>query len=100
MHAIEHPKMRNEVYNLGADALNCTKRQIAELVAKETGASIVEDDSWQDPDKRHYQVSYAKLQKTGFRSTLSIADGVREITRAFPSLRFDQPYSNAIAHVS
>jgi nucleoside-diphosphate-sugar epimerase len=99
IHAIEHPKMRNEVYNLGADALNCTKRQIAELVAKETGATIVEDDSWKDPDQRHYQVSYAKLQKTGFRSTLSVADGIREIIRAFPSLKFPSSYSNAIEHL-
>lgn len=99
MYAIEHPKMRNEVYNLGADALNYSKRQIAELVAGETNAKIVEDDSWEDPDKRHYQVSYKKLQGTGFRPTLSIADGVREIVRVFPSLKFPTSYSNAIEHL-
>jgi nucleoside-diphosphate-sugar epimerase len=100
IHAIEHPKqMKNQVYNLGADSLNFSKRQIAEVVAKETGAKIVEDDSWEDPDKRHYEVSYAKLHATGFKPTLSIADGVREIIRAFPSLRLDQPYSNAIENL-
>jgi nucleoside-diphosphate-sugar epimerase len=99
IHAIEHPKeMKNEVYNLGADSLNFTKRQIAEIVSKETGAKIVEDDSWQDPDKRHYQVSYKKLQSTGYKPTLSIEDGVKEIVRVFPSLRLPAPYSNAVEH--
>lgn len=99
IHAIEHPKkMAGEVYNLGADSLNYTKRQIADLVSAETGANIIEDDSWEDPDKRHYQVAYKKLQSTGFRPTLSIQDGIREIVRAFPALRFPALYSNAIEH--
>ncbi len=94
--AIENQKkMQNEVYNLGADELNYTKRQMAEFIAKETGATIEDSDKWSDPDKRHYEVSYAKLQKLGYKHTLSIQDGIKEIIKIVPILRFDQPYSNA-----
>jgi nucleoside-diphosphate-sugar epimerase len=98
IHALEHLKMKGEVYNLGADELNYSKLQIAELVAKATSATIVEDSTWEDPDKRHYQVSYKKLRGTGFKTTLSIADGINEIVKAFPTLTFPSAYSNAIKH--
>lgn len=99
--AIEHfAKMKNEVYNLGADELNYTKRQMAEFIAKETGATIEDSDKWSDPDKRHYEVSYKKLQKLGYKHTLSIQDGIRQIIKAVPALTFEQKYSNAIEIIS
>ena len=99
--AIEHQKqMAGEVYNLGADDLNYTKRQMSEFIAKETGATIENSDKWADPDKRHYEVSYAKLKKLGYKHTLSIQDGIREIIKVLPALSFEQKYSNALEVIS
>lgn len=99
IHTIETPKMKNQVYNLGADSLNFTKRKIAEIIAKETGATIEESNSWEDPDKRTYDVSYKKLASTGFKPTITMQDGIREIIRILPILNFRQLYTNAIEHI-
>lgn len=96
IHAIEHPKMKNEVYNLGADELNFTKKQMADLIAKETGAKVVESNDWEDPDKRTYNVSYKKLAKTGFKPTITMQDGIREIIRVLSVINPGEKYSNAI----
>ncbi|KKU21837.1 MAG: hypothetical protein UX31_C0011G0029 [Candidatus Nomurabacteria bacterium GW2011_GWA1_46_11] len=96
IHAVETPKMKNQVYNLGADSLNYTKKQIAETIAKETGAKIEESNAWEDPDKRTYDVSYKKLASTGFRPTITMREGILEIIRVLPVTHFPQPYSDAI----
>lgn len=97
IHTIEHPKkMKNQVYNLGADSLNYTKRQIAEIISKETGAKIKESSGWEDPDKRTYDVSYKKLSSTGFKPTIDMLEGVREIIRILPALNSPDKYSNAV----
>lgn len=87
-------KMKNEVYNLGADELNYTKRQIADEVAKETGAIVQESTGWEDPDKRHYEVSYKKLASVGYKPTLTMRDGIKELVHAIPATRIYNPYSN------
>lgn len=87
-------KMKNEIYNLGADELNYTKRQIADEVAKETGAIVQEATGWEDPDKRHYEVSYKKLAGLGYKPTLTVRDGIKELVKAIPATRIYNPYSN------
>lgn len=97
IHTIEHSKkMKNQVYNLGADSLNYTKRQIAEIIAKETKAKIKESGDWKDPDKRTYNVSFKKLASTGFKSTISMQEGIQEIIRVLPILNSLDKYSNAV----
>jgi nucleoside-diphosphate-sugar epimerase len=93
--AIEnYDKMKNQIYNLGADALNYTKRQIADTVAKETGATVQESDDWKDPDQRHYQVSYKKLHDLGYQHAISLEDGIKELLRVLPVTTLYNPYSN------
>lgn len=93
--AVEHKDaMKNQIYNLGADPLNYTKRQIADLVATHTGATVEESNAWQDPDQRHYQVSYKKLHDVGYRHTISMEDGIKELLRVLPVATLFNPYSN------
>jgi nucleoside-diphosphate-sugar epimerase len=87
-------KMKNQIYNLGADALNYTKRQIADLVAAHTGATVEESTAWQDPDQRHYQVSYKKLHDLGYEHTISMDDGIKELLKVLPVTGVYNPYSN------
>ncbi|MEK7203809.1 MAG: NAD(P)-dependent oxidoreductase [Patescibacteria group bacterium] len=97
IHTVEHGgKMKNEVYNLGADSLNYTKKQIAEIIAKETKAKIKESDGWEDPDKRTYNVSFKKLAATGFKPTIDMKEGIQEIIRILPITDPKHKYSNAV----
>ncbi len=98
IHTIETPKMKNQVYSLGADSLNYTKRQIAEIIAKETGAKIKESNDWEDPDKRAYRVSYKKISSTGFKTNIGMTEGIRELIKILPLVTDSSSpkYSNAV----
>jgi len=87
--------MANEVYNLGANHMNYTKRDIAKKICAQTGAKIIDDQAGEDPDKRTYRVSYDKLEGTGFKATRTMDAGISEIVRVLPAIIINVPYSNA-----
>lgn len=69
--------INGEIFNAGGQ--NVQLRDLANLIARETSASI----AWEgQPDKRSYQVSFAKLERLGFKRSRSIVDGVREVREA------------------
>ena len=41
----------------------------------------------EDPEKRDYLVSNAKIEATGFLPRHSLADGIEELVKAYTSLR-------------
>jgi len=75
-----HQEMSGQVYNLGNDLENCTKRVLAQKIADTlTGINVIEGDGYIDPDKRNYIVSNDKLKKVGFIAGRSIESEVKII---------------------
>ncbi len=54
------------VYNVGDDALNSTKGELAQKVADIVGGKVTVSTEGEDPDKRNYNVSSAKFYNTGY----------------------------------
>ena len=54
---------------------------------------IFESDIAQDPDKRDYIVSNKKIEKTGWKPTYCIDDGIKELIKAYSYLKIN-PYNN------
>lgn len=71
-----------EIFNLGNDAENKTKGELAQMIANHTGAQLVTTDG-QDPDRRDYEVSSAKLARIGFVARHSLAYGIQELIGYF-----------------
>jgi nucleoside-diphosphate-sugar epimerase len=72
-------KLKNSTYNLGLSNANITKLQLAQKIKKylkNVKIKIIEGK--QDPDKRDYFVSNKKIEKKGFKCTISLDDGIRE----------------------
>ena len=72
-------KLKNSIYNLGLSNANITKLQLAQKIKKylkDVKIKIIEGK--QDPDKRDYFVSNKKIEKKGFKCTISLDDGIRE----------------------
>jgi len=88
-HAIENfDLMKNEAYNVGLSDANLSKRELCEAVKKHIpGFYIVEAEIGEDPDKRNYIVSNAKIEKTGFRPKYSIDDGIVELTKLYRTIK-------------
>ena len=51
-------------------------------------------DVGEDPDKRHYVVSYRKISDLGYRTSISLEEGIDELVRGMEALDMRSPYSN------
>jgi len=76
------PLVRGEVFNVGGDALNATKRTIAgELGALVPGARVVFQNGRGDP--RNYRVSFDKIRRTlGFVPRHTIREAMQAVVGA------------------
>jgi nucleoside-diphosphate-sugar epimerase len=83
--------MAGEVYNVVG--YNPTKREICEIIKKETGAYIHFADVGQDIDQRSAAVNGDKLYKV-WRPLCTVESGVSEMAKAFAALRVRTSYTN------
>jgi nucleoside-diphosphate-sugar epimerase len=89
-----YEKMKGNVYNAGDESMNYSKKQICEMIAKETGAQIHFAEIGEDMDKRNYVVSYKKINALGYRTTVTVEEGIKELVRALPTIKITNQYSN------
>jgi nucleoside-diphosphate-sugar epimerase len=80
--------MKNEVYNMGLSAANLSKIELAEAIKKQApNFTYIEAAIGDDPDKRDYIVSNAKLEATGWGPEHSLDAGIRELLKGYRTLR-------------
>ncbi len=73
------PAVKGVVFNVGDNALNLTKRQVADAISKVYPVYVHEASVGKDADCRDYQVDYSKFSALGFHGTVDLADGIKEI---------------------
>lgn len=77
-------KLKSNVYNLGLSTANITKLSLAKKIKKQFNTlkiKIVKNKS--DPDKRDYFVSNKKIERKGFKATISLEKGISELIKIF-----------------
>jgi len=74
--------------------MNFSKKEICEMIKKRTSAFFYYADIGEDPDKRNYVVSYNKIKKLGFRTTVSVKDGIDEMVKVSEAIVYHTPYTN------
>jgi len=80
--AIENPKLsNNEIFNLGLDTANMTKKELAEKIGQHTEFHITEAPFAKDTDRRDYHVSSKKLYKKGFVPQHLLDEGIEELIK-------------------
>ncbi|MDR4502343.1 MAG: NAD(P)-dependent oxidoreductase [Nitrospirales bacterium] len=92
---IEHfDSMKGRSYNLGLDEANLSKIELCQAIQAVFPQFVyLEAPVGEDPDKRDYIVSNARILETGFRTQWSLEDGIRELGKCFTILRKNQ-YAN------
>jgi nucleoside-diphosphate-sugar epimerase len=86
--------MKGRAYNVGLDDANLSKLELCAEIKKQLGQFVyVEAPIGEDPDKRDYIVSNARLYATGFRCEWSLQRGITELIKTYSILRNAQ-YSN------
>lgn len=80
--------MKGEPYNVGLSDVNLSKRELCEEIKKQAPHFyFVESAIGKDPDQRNYIVSNEKVERTGFRASISLQAGIAELIRGYQVLR-------------
>ena len=95
IHALDnYDAMRGQPYNVGLSEANLTKLDLCAAIQRHVpGFVYLEAPIGEDPDKRDYIVSNAKIEATGFRPEWSLEYGIRELIKGYRMLQ-NSRYSN------
>jgi nucleoside-diphosphate-sugar epimerase len=86
--------MKGRPYNVGLSDANLSKIELCEKIKQAIpGFVYMEAAIGEDPDKRDYIVSNARIEATGYKPEYSIEMGICELQKAFRILRARR-YSN------
>lgn len=89
LHGIEHfEEMRDRPYNVGLSDANLSKLELCQRIQAQLPKFVfLEAPIGEDPDKRDYIVSNARIEATGFRPAHSLDDGIRELIKGYRMIR-------------
>jgi nucleoside-diphosphate-sugar epimerase len=95
LHGIEHyERMRGQAYNLGLSSANLSKLELCAKIKEQVPNFVfMEAPIGEDPDKRDYIVSNAKLEATGWAPDWDLDRGIQELLRGYRMLR-NSRYAN------
>lgn len=87
--------LKEQPYNVGLSDANISKLELCAKIKEQLPQFYyVEAAIGQDPDKRDYIVSNAKIEATGYSPDVSLEMGIRELIQVYTVLRVKQ-YVNA-----
>lgn len=87
-------KMKGEIYNVGLSEANVSKKELCAHIQKHIPDFVVIDAPLgKDPDQRNYIVSNAKLEATGFNTSVSLDAGIAELIKGYTMVK-NTLYSN------
>jgi nucleoside-diphosphate-sugar epimerase len=80
--------MRDQAYNVGLSDANLSKLELCERIKQHLPAFVFpEAPVGEDPDKRDYIVSNAKIEATGFQTAFSLDAGIQELIKGYRMIR-------------
>jgi nucleoside-diphosphate-sugar epimerase len=90
IHGIRHfAAMEGKPYNCGLSSANLTKIQLCEKIKAYVPDFVyLHAPIGEDPDKRDYNVSNARLEATGWAPKYSLDDGIKELIKAFEIIKY------------
>jgi nucleoside-diphosphate-sugar epimerase len=85
MHAMDNfEAMKGQAYNVGLSDANLSKAELCAEIKKQVPRfTFIESAIGEDPDKRNYVISNDKIEKTGYRTQVSLGDGITELIRGY-----------------
>ena len=81
-------RVKGQPHNVGLSEANLTKKQLCEEIKKQLpDFYFCESPVGEDPDKRDYLVSNAKIEAAGFKARRSLAEGIAELIKVYRIFR-------------
>lgn len=86
--------MKGLPYNVGLSEANLSKMELCKAIQKHVPEfQFPVSEIGEDPDKRNYIVSNARIEAAGFKTQVTLDTGLQELLKAFQILRRNQ-YAN------
>jgi nucleoside-diphosphate-sugar epimerase len=83
---------KHNVYNVGSNDLNWTKRELAEYISEQTNCIVSYAEIGQDLDQRDYEVDYGRINNEGFECVYNMQDGIDELIKAVALVNIRHQY--------
>jgi nucleoside-diphosphate-sugar epimerase len=81
--AIENSdKMIGNVYNVGDNNMNFSKKEISDNIAKYVKFEIIESNL-PDLDKRNFEISFDKINNLGYKVNYNLNDGILDMVKLY-----------------
>lgn len=89
-------RLKDQPYNVGLSTANLSKRELCDAIRKHVPELVVFSSAiGKDPDQRNYVVSNEKIEKAGWRSTVSLDEGIEELIKGYRMIGNHLGFSNA-----
>lgn len=80
--------MKGQIYNVGLSEANVSKRELCDRIQKQIPDFTIQEAAiGADPDQRNYIVSNAKLEATGFTTSMTLDAGIAELIKGFTMIK-------------
>lgn len=80
-----YQKMKGQIYNIGDEKNNWSKKELVEYIKTRTGCTVNYHENNTDPDQRDYFCNYQKINKLNFKCEYSVPDIVDSLLSYFNS---------------
>jgi len=89
LHGIENFEvMKREIYNVGLSEANVSKLELCQFIQRQVPDFIFpEAPLAKDPDQRNYIVSNAKIEATGFNTSVSLEKGISDLIKGYTMIK-------------
>ena len=85
---------RGQIFNIGAEEMNYTKKDIALMIKKKQEYYLHEADIGKDQDLRDYAVSYKKSRALGYEVKIGVDAGIEELIRVIRNIDIPDQWRN------
>ena len=84
-HAIANfDKMKGQIYNVGLTEANVSKKELCQVIQRQVpDFKFIDAPIGKDPDQRNYVVSNAKIEATGYQTSVSLDQGILELIKGY-----------------
>ena len=85
---INFDSMKNNIFNVGLSEANVSKKELCEIIQRHLpDFTFLEAPIGKDPDQRNYIVSNDKIEKTGYKTSISLDDGIEELIKGYAMIK-------------
>ncbi|MFM9993259.1 MAG: NAD-dependent epimerase/dehydratase family protein [Burkholderiaceae bacterium] len=84
-HAIgKFDEMKGQIYNVGLTDANVSKKELCQIIQRQVpDFMFIDAPIGKDPDQRNYVVSNAKIEATGYQTSVTLDQGISELIKGY-----------------